>query len=716
MMLSRFVAVLGLTIFGPPLAALAQSDTPDDLCGWVLAEAGLDQWRGAHSGDRFLENETGLLDLYFGKVESDGRYGDFYSQQGQPALKALDFHTGSSQRLAGGCVRLDGNIGSDETEVERRTYVVRRDGIEFPVSMFVYEDDAPRLSDGTNVKVKVANLDLVPGSGPPASSDLLSRFGLSAYVGRLIDTTITGSVDTEGNLVGNGQHVWLAADIGKGDQLIGVVCRPDCKSLLSKTRSTPEFRPTTAPPPVVVPPPPIPPAAPDFTGVKLDLLNEYLVAFGQVDLGAKMNGSSDNDRTVLDVTLEDLASSDPARRQTALKALLDSGIIAELKPGEWQVDGFEKLFRIVLRRTGAERLTRVTVQLKPEYGRELLGNCVPSLEISHPSYAPLLLDFQLPPSATPGLAYDRYSVKLDQGEPILSEPPDSLSLRVFLKENPDATCRLIWKDRFPQIAYRIPAFSDIPADGSFSLSDDGVATFNSVVFTSTRPPLHLVLFNKTGPVDANGEATDPDVYPRWNAPDDRADFAEAMSILANAAFGALNAKSGGVFQVLADPHPASKDFGSAETFYEEQMKDAWPELRPGGFGGESLKHALQGSSPDLGLPPLFVVIGRTGLPVGTDYCAEVPAAGVVATDGSILIDFVPQEFVEYLPQEVQDSIDNSTVSSELAKAIKGFPAATCPAKEGSTLVHWVLLPDGKRTSSWRPDLETVASYIFGVVK
>ena len=716
MKISRLVSVLGLLLFGLSQNAFAQSGPPSDLCSWVLNELAMDQWRQKDSAQKLLEEKTQLLDIFYGRAKidnPDAPYRDFYKHSGQDTPKTLDFSTLDRNRLPAnpvGCVQLDGKISSRDNTVE----VKYENQSDLHATIFVYEN-GEKLPDGDEDKIfiQAAELFLEDALGKDGRSDLMSKFYVSAYVNGQKGATIVGPVDEFGQHTGSGESAWFEADIGKGPQLIGVICSTRCNTVMSDTSAVPTFPSVAGLSNGSDAEPPQP--APDFKVVRLLVMGAGTEVLSNVDLSSAVQGFSDEDRRLLATKLPDFSSSDPSKSRAALEYAIEKGLIEGINSEEWQVQKSETNYNVFLSRTGPERLTRVTVPLKPEYKQKLLQNCSPILEISRPDFGDQPYEIYLTVKAGVNGGYESFSVDLDPGVPILAEPLETLALKVYLKDDANATCRLSWNDIFPSKPYKLAPLSNPNMAGLFSLSDDGVATFLSVEFTSSRPPVRLVLFNKSGPEDTNGVQTEASLYPVWNAKENEDELKEALIILRRAAYEALEKTAGGVFQVSADDtNLASKVFGDPKPLDEKQVGDV-PDVVPGPFGMDSIKYALEHPSNNGALMPDFVVIGRTGLPADTNYCTEIPDSARQTTSRLVLIDFVPKAASGILTSNSDIVFDGNERPEDVKDAFRRFPAALCPPLDGSpALEHWVLLPDYKSEISWRDDLKVVAKQIFEV--
>lgn len=726
---SRFSAICTLMIVGLGQGAMAQSVPDKGLCGWVLDALARDEWLGGFRAQRLLQEQTALLDLYNGGVpteEPGAPYRAFYKLPGQPRSLQLDFLTTSAKRLGENCIKVDGRLGGVGND-DVATYVVRKDQSEFPVSIFVFSNGEfqtkvvdTELDARPNVRIKAAPPVLEPSLGETADGPaaFLDDFGVSAYISKQEEATIIGSVGTSADKKNEGTTTWLAADIGLGPQLVGVICVPDCKRIFDRTKEIPVFNPYAGGQTGSVDLPQVATVedAPDFDRQQLVLLDELRSqTISTSDLWEKSRSMTDAVRAVLALKLKDLASADKETTQAALRDLATLGVIVGIDPEDWQVLGYEEQRRVILGRRGPSRLAGVTLKLKEGYDKTILKNCVPQLEIVHPGYSPYLVNFALDGVPRGGI-YESLKVTLDQENPILRERPDTLSLRVSVPDDPASTCRLNWNSIFPDTPYAVPAMSEILPDSGFSMTPEGQATFAEVALTSTRRPVHLVLFNKTGPEDENNQQTDAGEYPVWNKPENTEDLQEALVTLGRVAQERLAEQSGGTFVVSARPEAGDTSFGAPLPLAATGVEESGLPLLTGRFGVESLRYAIEDAAVENALSPRLVVIGRTGLPEGSNYCAVPPEWKTPQASGTIVIDFVPRGAKASLLFDVDKAIENFEGPPEVAAAFDGFPAAQCPPTEGVDLVHWVLLPDGKKRSSWRPDLETIATYIFGGVK
>ena len=138
-------------------------------------------------------------------------------------------------------------------------------------------------------------------------------------------------------------------------------------------------------------------------------------------------------------------------------------------------------------------------------------------------------------------------------------------------------------------------------------------------------------------------------------------------------------------------------------------------LLDGSLGVESLDIAISKAIQRESEPPIFLVIGRTGLPLGSNYCAKVPDIPQAARMGSVIVDFVPSAAAEALPSETRSALDSGSGSDLPDDIVRRMPAARCKGSGSDEFDHWVLLPDDK-IRGWPKALTSLASQVFAGTK
>lgn len=741
-------AILGwLTISG---TAAAQGQEAPGICDWVLQKYAVSMTLGENknsapnSAKDFIRKNTTFLDFMFGYAgagDMNAPYRDFYVIDGNPPRQKTDFFTKSAKRHSDGrhsvgCIQVDGTLGAEGNGDEKtpRTTLVfdGRDMAPVPVSVFAFASEnsafwnearSQTATEKTNVRVKVGELIIEPGGPdqqvPVDEAHPFEAFYFSTYISQNQSQTLVGSANADGTLNSVGEHLWFGADIGQGPQLVVVVCSPHCGNYLNRANERmPRFVPAEQAVVADTFEKYVPQVQPtDFAGEILEIPPpQYGGITAYVDLEAKTREFSAPTRAVVQGFIGELADNTEGKADEAIKGLIDAGILQPFDLEQWAVQDYELRHVVTLRRKGPERLTGVWLELEKPQGAKVLGSCVPQVEISHDYHETLRLDTEIDVnSGIGGGQYTRFILTLDNADyPILQEPLETLRVNVVVTENvsgKDTTCRLEWNGFFPLSSFSLEESPNAPPSDYFTLDPDGVAEFSNVVLTSTQPFVYLLYYNVKGPRDSNGQPTAPHEYPEWNGEAGGEDLREAFGILTNVAHTAFARGSGGIYTVFADGG-ASKAFGSARALVPARVRSPNIPLPEGRVGAGSLQFAMDEAAKSNNADPHFVVIGRSGLPEGADYCERPRAGPAGAAENTILIDFAPKAFYEGLSDDKKRAIDDPQGSDALRNAVKGFPAVRCPNDGQDGPEHWVLFPDYKSRFSWRDDLRTLARVIF----
>ena len=181
-----------------------------------------------------------------------------------------------------------------------------------------------------------------------------------------------------------------------------------------------------------------------------------------------------------------------------------------------------------------------------------------------------------------------------------------------------------------------------------------------------------------------------------------------------AAHAAYSNRTSAVF-TLTGEDPIGKDFGGATPLTDDRMQNEVVNLLDGSLGIESLNFAIKKVTQREDEPPIVLVIGRSGLKLGSNYCASAPDIPATARKGSVVVDFVPSIAVSDLPSETHAALEPDS-GSELPDAIvRRMPAARCPKSGPDEFDHWVLAPDDK-IRGWPKALDSLATLIFAGTK
>ena len=732
-------SLLALLAFVPPLAA---GEHDGSICDWVLEQTAAQSILGTPVRN-FLAKQTALFEIMNGKASFDDQtapYRNFYAEGSDEPMKSFDFITEraitpneSASDHQDVCIRIDGKLSDNTTSKgsfsEKLTF---RDKRVVPVTLFVYDSGVfaqdARSGTGwneTNVRVKVGSLDLVPGTSMPGNlngmNDPFRTFYLSAYLKSRLDT-ITGSASSDGTQSSKGEHVWFVGDIGDGPQLLAAICDGQCIDWQRPLVELPQYQGSTEI------------AGPDTSREPDDIMSEREITTISIsnfagerlilrDLTANQEiGSSlleeetadmsGYDRAIVKASLEDILGRTEA--SGALDDLSDLGLIS-IELEDWEFDDYERHHVITLRPTEPERLTAVRLKLSKPPSRSVLQNCTPKVEITHADYDKTVHDMALNFESKIGDTYTEFEVKFEGDEPVhsvLAQSPATLSLRIFIDHDSDnvPTCRLIWNGIFPEEAFQLVESAAV-VPGRFSLTNAGVAVFTDVELVSTQRAAYILIFNKIGPVDENGQPASAEAYPNWNFEVGGNELAEALTRFMRAAHAAYSGRTSAVF-TLTGADSGGKDFGAARPLIDDHVrsKKVVPLLK-GRLGVDSLDIAINGAYQRQNQPPIIVVIGRSGLAPDSDYCASAPPIPLTAHKDSVVIDFVPQAAVSALPRATLASLNPGSDSELSDDIIRLMPAARCPKSGPDEFDHWILVPDSK-ILGWPQALDSLANYIF----
>lgn len=677
--------------------AVAQEEAGAGLCGKVLSAALALADRGDNVAIEYLRANTTLLNLMFGAVSPDdpnAPYKLFYEIDGTPPERSLDFRTQGADRLDG-CIRVDGRFQTADRDVGDEIVRLGNDR-DLRVSVFAFdrgsferEATSGKGYAATNVRVKFGKLGLrYFTSEPPTQGidDPFDQFALSTYLyenGQARLDTYVGSAAPGGKVrdAADGQHLWLAREVGQDTDLTLVVCSPACADF-QDGGTTAEV---SEPPAAVV----------ANESLKLTITASGGSFVDQIAVQAL----SDQQKSELFTLLRTL-DSNPATKIEVLERLVEWELLASDE--EWVLTDYEVQHALALERVARERLTGIVL----EFGgaeNEILRDCRPVVSISQPDRDPIDRVFALEGD----IPFSRFGVRFGEPEAGLLEPIGDLEVHVTVDPRPDGadtTCRVTLGSRFPDNRYHLTTEG---ATAGYMMTDDGVAVFTDVSLSSTRPPTYLVLYNVRGHENQNGELLAPDDYPDWNGRQRSVEFEEALGILAGAADEAYAPVSGGVFIVEA----AGGNRTSFETAQRLSAGDRRSvQARVGQIGTESLVGAIRDAVVSNELAPRFVVIGRTGLRQGSYDCTPPDVAGAVRD--LVLIDFVPRASYDALPAQIRDALNHPPGPEEFARAVSGFGAVRCPNNETDGIEHWLLLPDFKSGITWRENLRVLARTIF----
>ncbi len=731
----------------------AQAQEPP-ICDAVLvafAEARLQPVDGPASALRFLREETTLRDGFSG---SDVSVSGFLPPPGGDNAPVDISTTGAFQHE--GCIQVTGKLMA----MRNRQTLMRPNGQPVPVSMFFFDRGAfakafepgPDIQE-TNARLKVGSLGLLPEMFDPDSAGLapdpFPGFSLSAYIAQDRNNTLTGSYPQPDKSAGD--HQWFGLDLrqGKGRQLVAVACDRPCQDYLDDYKL--RLLAASGPAATVVDPVPASDPAPaqtdpkpnlqplpkseitfdgfegeDLTIVVLSPEGE-VVSEDRINLAAKaVEADWDaGERLRMRAALGMIMNETRAVSDIGLQTLIGSGWLdAALRSHE--VQSAERGYRIVLRAPKPPelpRLTGVDLVLDQAKGNAIYAYCTLLAEITHPEHDPVVLGMEInfngaELDAEGNEIYGRLSSNPAQQDLIPDVPYDELGLRLFARPETKvvgsaparpSSCALDWAGYFPETLLPLSdlaAGTDLPV--IFDVNNRVVVA--GATLRGTARPVFAMVYNVIGLQDSNGALLDPTLYPRWNATAGGSDLQSALRILTATVFQVFANRTADLFLAEASGGSA-KGFGQPQSLGPDSPQRVANGLKPGEIGPANLGIEVRNLANSTTAVPRYIILGRSGLPQGTDYCATPPDLPAKAMRGSVVIDFLSAEAANALPVTVRDRLVDPEGAPEFRDAARRL-AALCP-DDGSGLRHWVLTPD--LTDSFRliGDLETLAPYLFG---
>ncbi|MEM7439428.1 MAG: hypothetical protein AAF393_07505 [Pseudomonadota bacterium] len=705
-----------VTLLCVGFASMAQAQTAD-ICKFVLDEFAKAKVSGITGARSVVERETRFFDILSGRAnvqDENAPYRGFYVQDGA-IQRDFDIKTIAHQNH-NNCIQVDGFFYDDNND----DVIVKRDrdagnpNAPFPVSIFAFDSGAfagtaDSAGGVTNVRTFVAALPLVANR----REDPFGTLRVSVYISGLQKTTTVGSLGP-GGAGTSGEALWMAADIGNGPQLVAIACSSACSSFFPPGESgVPRLYDTlgTGAQPQ---PEPVAPEA-NFAREKLVFVNQGVEGERPIDL------SKLEDTDAKEAVRETLDALKDGGEDIA--ALYGDGLL-DLEPQDWELVDFSIEHRVVLRRVGPTRLTAVQLNLSEPKSLNFLAGCVFKAEVSHADFdEPIVVDVTVDLNAnTQTVAgYRTFGVELPQNHEMLSQSINTLSVRIFPTapantEVSEPSCLLSWGNSFPDQAFMLPEISaatDIP---NFSFLRDGTAVFDAVSVVSTERPVHIYMYSVTGPVDSNGLQTDAELFPKWNTPQSTNDLMEALFILRAAAHSHFTSEGEKKVYLRAAQGGEARGFEAVRALTPTEIANPSIQIGPGQVGIESLKVSLEQADPATA-QPIAVVIGRSGLRRASDYCTSRPAVGDDLAANMILIDFMPGAVFSQFTNEEQDAFRPDFDDDAVNAAFNNFPIFKCPSVDAhETISHWILLPDFRSRFTWRNDLETLASHIFGAAQ
>ncbi|WP_417209924.1 hypothetical protein [Antarctobacter sp.] len=733
---TRFAVTLWLALSA---GALHAQEPP--VCDAVLVAFAESRLSGDLSAMHLLRDATPLFDpVPPGTPEALPVFSGYFGRLGERQRDPVDFSTTGAFRHEG-CIEVTGILRTKKSLEQ----LPRRDGTPMPVSVFVFNQgvfdiaflEGPSITE-TNARMSVGPLlfhpDLREGAPLTAQSDAFANFTVAPYIASEKDTTL-----------GRGDYAWMGLDLrqGKGPQLVAVTCDRPCATYLDgfKARLLAASGPVNplAPPvanlPVAGADKPTPPDigktfADEALSITLIGPEEEVILLESLPLQQAMAQFSHDPQaqSAIRDALEALGGG-VADRALALAQLIDVGLLdAGLQ--DYAIESADRGFRLVLRAPPPpppRLLAGVDLLLADPPGSAVFEYCNPLVEITHPDHDPVRLPMQIDlasaiTNAEGEEVYGRLTVAIDPDLAIAAVPLETLALRLFAASevqsltSPDphpSSCSLAWGGRFPDTALPLAELSqtsDLPAPVPVTVTDDGHVIFAEATLRSTARPVFVLLYNTTGLEDTNGAPLRPDLYPAWTHARGGRDMQSALSILVSSAQAVFAQRVEDLF-LLQAAGGVAKGFLPPEPLTADSALRAADALRPGEVGPLNLENTLKDLVNSTATTPRFVVIGRSGLDAGADYCASPPALPEASRRGSLVIDFLSREAAFDLSRPVQATLINPTGAEAFAEAAQRL-ATRCP-EDGSGLVHWVLTPDVADQFKLIHALETLAPYLFG---
>ena len=322
----------------------------------------------------------------------------------------------------------------------------------------------------------------------------------------------------------------------------------------------------------------------------------------------------------------------------------------------------------------------------------------------------------------PGDGFGSFKFKLAQdlvdnqddaaNDPAKSDSEFESTLRMDIRtaassEGADASCRIDWGDAATNERGVVLLQEEGAANYSFD-PDTGVARFTDIAVRSTLDPAHIVVYNKTGPIDNNGQPTERDLYPEWVDPEL---MEETLEILVVAAETMLQKQASEVRISFGRQSPL-KDFNPSEVATASLIRRAVVPTE-GSVGIDALENNLSETRDALeGGIQSIVVLGRTGLNNGVDYCEDVPNALSDIAIPAILVDFAPASALDAMEDRKLKASFTDGVPDRLVQINRRLPIVKCPSVDESQLKHWVIFVDDKSSRGYRQSLKDFANYLF----
>lgn len=717
----RFLGMAAALVFGATTAFAQETATFD--CAVLVGADGIKHPDRVNLLRRFLKDESDFFESYGSPYESS---------DGFTTPQDFSFTTKQTKLISENCVRIIGNlklskeINSPDNEIPKPIQYTPLQASIFVLAdktstfMEEYQNASPITNSQVRAYIDEQGFQLPPKTTSDQSdrgvkSHILDNFKISAFVKNKKPQT---TIDAENH--------WFAAVLVRGEdpQLIGVICEESCDKfskepeyplIESATAKIQETAAVPVPNTIVV-------SGPDPTF-------EIHIADGKnhtLRWSELIEGSNPAHIEDISSVVDHLRSDQYEKRRIALEKLVnlpgfpkDNGVTS---PDDLEFESFseEATLRLLLSKNVSKVVKTIQLVLSETSPstQSLLHKCELNGKLyKNEKLIKENLVFNIDPDEAPYYRTWKMSLPdelIEAQEGAVNKGADtslSMIVETVTDEGSEPSCRITWDNDVPSDT-RVALWQEEGADNYSFDSDTGVAQFTNVVMRSTLDPVHIVVFNKTGPVDASGLPTEAARYPNWVAAEDNHLMEETLDILLNEAISELENQASEVFLSYGKEDKRSQDFTQFEVAQDTIIDSA---IKPviGGFGVEALsknlsetRNALEDSNPKI------VILGRTGLAARIDYCASAPEELLGSSSEAILVDFVPDQSMEVMEDHTLEKSFPDGAPQVLAELNSRLPIAKCPRPNNSQLEHWVIFVDA-RSRGFSNRLEKFAEYIFG---
>ena len=685
-----------------------------------------------------LTEESGLLRQFYSLQEreksDDNKYTMAYEDDGK--LKPLSFETVTASKVGDNCFRVDGKLKIDLDEED--VLITRTSGDPLPVTIFVLAGTDSPFAEGYDVRLQdpqaaVPHAFIMDEGLQQMQPNYVSQFPfddfkISAYVHAEQEKTTIGSQPANnGEIASPGESHWFAIDLDEEPALVALICEGTCTNYEESANETTVGPLQKSPDTEVLSIPPL-----DNPTLVFRIGGRDEISVSWSEFSARLTASQ---RESAQTALRLLSSGTNDNRVASMRVLLEllnnTGDLSMIDLNNLRFEGFtaQATFHLDV----SEIMSKVVRSVELELSRPL--------ELSEPADIALLAGcnffVQIYHDTDPvgeamtvslegdGSVYGKLLFELPQK--LINRQVDfgdtSLGMKLYTagassadneEGSVEPSCKVAWPNEHHN-ENLIPLWQEEEMeDYSFNPST-GVARFTNVDVRSALEPVHIVVFNKTGPIDSSDLQTQSELYPNWALPGSRHLMEEALSILVDTAIDRLEGSASQVRISHGISSAQERGFTASAEVSETNITNA---VQPfaGGFGVASLSTNLNETQGALGdSSPKFVVLGRTGLGAGSDYCNTGVPDVLRNSSESILVDFVPNSSIDAMQNLTIDSGGLSLDAQEVLSNIDGkLPIAKCPMVSSSELKHWVIFVDERSRRGHRNALENFATFLFGV--